>query len=228
MRSGELGWIPSPGEPLSFPVQTGIQRIIWKSLGIDHPAARALREDGTAFDLIVQPLPGNYFAVTFNADEVSAVRLFTDEQMPTWISDISADAVATLLYLGHEAIHAIHSEIGVQGTPTSEDFQRWFMHAPARAHYPLRPGITGVIVRYGFIADAFLNPPDPPITGAEFRIEYVSAEGVREVLFSRYLDPVYAEHDRGLQEVELPLTRRTDGKLQLVIDEGRFDQNSGD
>ena len=225
-----VGWSPLTEEALrlEFPLRFGMQRITFTWHGDQPPTLDLTAPDGTITPVPVQQQGDTAFAASLPAEAKGSVTFRAAPGTSLWIGDLAAAATGPALYLGDEAVRPIYSEIGVQGLPTTQDGVRWFMHGPARAHYRLQPGVTGVVVRYGFIDDAYSRPADPPTTGAEFRIEHLSATGAREVLFKRYLDPVYVEPDRGLQEVELTLTRRDFGELHLVFSEGRFDQRSGD
>ena len=229
-RDHVVGWAPIRDVPLqlSFPLRFGMQRITWIWRGETEPVLQLTGPDDVVTDIPITRQAGNVFSALLPLDAAGHITFRCAADPSIWIGDLTAAALGPALYLGDDAIRPIYSEIGVQGGASTQDGIRWSMHAPARSHYPLQPGITGVVMRYGFIDDVFKNPPEHPTTGAEFRIEHVAATGVREVLFRRYMDPFYVEPDRGLQEVELPLTRRDTGELQLVIDEGRFEQRSGD
>ncbi|WP_221032941.1 ArnT family glycosyltransferase [Actomonas aquatica] len=220
-----------PGS-LTFPLPAAAQRLSFRWDGAGAPLLRFTAANGDDIPALpLQDETGGQFSTILPSPRPARVTLAwspTPDAPHARVSALLVDAVGPVLHLGDQAIHAIHSEIGVGGLPSPIDAQRWFMHAPARVHYLLRPGFTGVVMRYGFTDDTWQRPPEHPTTGAEFRIEHVSAAGQREVLFSRYMNPMYLEHDRGLQTVELPLTRRSDGELQFVIDEGQFNEKSGD
>ncbi len=235
-HDGRWGWRNDGDGSLTFVLQPGQQRLQFRWRGDARPRLSAITEssaDGDGQSVVpfeLKMVTADRLSLTFQSFHTPRlVNLAAPaDGSPIWIGDIVADAIGPVLHLGRESILPLHSEIGVGGVPSSEDQDRWFMHAPARVHYPLRPGLTGVIMRYGFIDDTWYRPPTPPTTGAEFRIEHLYPNGAREVLFSRYMNPVHIEHDRGPQEVELALTRRDEGELHFVIDEGEFDQRSGD
>jgi hypothetical protein len=88
------------------------------------------------------------------------------------------------------------------------------VHAPGHLDFALSPGDQQVIFSYGLMPQSY----DPGRTkGVEFRVERIATDGTTTLLFSRLLEPVTRDADRGMQwtRVYLPPDVRSDDRLRL-------------
>jgi hypothetical protein len=104
----------------------------------------------------------------------------------------------------------------------------FFTHAPAVLALPLPAGQKLLAGRYGIFEGAYEKAPPDVTDGAEFRIEVIAADGARQVLLQRLLDPVANPADRGVQEFELEIADNITGSLEFIVTAGPQNRNSFD
>lgn len=83
----------------------------------------------------------------------------------------------------------------------------------------LPPDAESVSGAYGFIASAYQDP-NAATDGGTFIIEIVAADGRREVVLKRRLNPVANPEDRGPVAFKLELSRSEGGQLEFTVEPG--------
>lgn len=101
-------------------------------------------------------------------------------------------------------------------TAEFEDGRRMFYaHAPSILSYPLPTHATQVMGGFGIRAGAYAANHPSPTDGAEFRIELVSGEGARRLVFSQLLQPATEPGDRGIRSFSIALPPMSPGEFHL-------------
>lgn len=108
--------------------------------------------------------------------------------------------------------------------------QVFYAHAPSTLAFPLPAAARAIVGGFGFREGAWDAARPAPTDGAEFRVELVSEEGRRQVLFQRLLQPAKIEADRTIQplHVVLPDSRPPGTHLEFVITPGPNDSPATD
>jgi len=99
------------------------------------------------------------------------------------------------------------------------------MHAPSEMQYSLPAHPTRISGNFGFIVGAYTQGGGTD--GASFDVIWTDNEK-SEVLFSRFLDPLHVEADRGLQSFSIDLKDRHGGRLLLKANPGPTGNNGWD
>lgn len=105
----------------------------------------------------------------------------------------------------------------------------FFAHAFSVLSYPLIDGALRVRGAFGIQPGAYAPDNPAPTDGAEFRVEWVTPNEERRILFRRLLQPRNHPDDRPLQffTTDLP-PHTTGGRLEFVITPGPADDYSSD
>ncbi len=105
----------------------------------------------------------------------------------------------------------------------------FFAHALSVLSYPLIDGAARVRGQFGFRPGAYAPDNSTPTDGAEFRVEWVTPNDERWILFRRLLQPRDHPEDRPLQffTADLP-PHAKGGRLEFVITPGPSDNSACD
>lgn len=106
----------------------------------------------------------------------------------------------------------------------------FYVHAPSRLVFPLPPQAARLTGGFGLRPAAYADDHPTPTDGAEFRVERVTGDGTRRVLYRRLLDPRQRPEDRGVQSFAVHLGGAGgDGeRLELVITTGPMGSAAAD
>lgn len=108
--------------------------------------------------------------------------------------------------------------------------QVFYAHAPSTLAFPLPATAREIVGGFGFREGAWDPARPAPTDGAEFRVELVTEDGRRQLLFLRLLQPTTVEADRSIQplQVTLPANRAPGTHIEFVITPGPHDNPATD
>lgn len=86
-------------------------------------------------------------------------------------------------------------------------------HAPAALDYVWPETLRLLEADFGIMRGAHTN--DKTTDGVVFTVEWQDAQGRRQTLFRRYLDPMRNEHDRGVQRLAIAIPATPGGRVIL-------------
>jgi hypothetical protein len=105
----------------------------------------------------------------------------------------------------------VHSTGGV-GHATCDGQDVLMVHAEGKMCYKVSSGRHRISGQFGILPGAY---EEGKTDGVLFTVEYQSGEGVSQVLFERYLDPLAVPGDRGIQTLELDCPFPDEGSIIL-------------
>ncbi|MFI5335709.1 MAG: ArnT family glycosyltransferase [Opitutales bacterium] len=182
---------PGPGLSVDFEVPFD------RHQGSHRLTARAVCADGAVFDSAAHLTETQPVARTGMELASFAVPVYRELVLPT---EIYAPYGATA---GMEEGHMVY-----------------FAHAPSHLRYQLPAGIRAVHGGFGFRPGAYAADNKSPTDGAEFRVDWLTPDGLRQTLFHRLLRPGPNPADRGGVPFRLELPAGASGRLDFVIDPG--------
>ncbi|MCF3652103.1 ArnT family glycosyltransferase [Synoicihabitans lomoniglobus] len=229
IRHGHVGWSTSEAFRLAFNRPEMMDRMFFEWDGNSVPNVSWQPQVGP--EVAIEPihLDGFSYVVAFEKRETGLIIIEQSESgSGGWLGRPIGGADGPALTLGNRTIYPIYSFSEVAGRPSLLPDNTWSIHAPAEVRYPLEPGITGVMLNYGFYDSSFIQPSNPPTNGASFDVSAVNPDGQEELQFSHYVSPLQRESDRGRQTNEIPLTNKSSGELKIVVTAGQGGDRSGD
>jgi hypothetical protein len=110
---------------------------------------------------------------------------------------------------------------GISGRPV------YLVHAPGEVVLDIPPGASELACEIGLLPAAYTNGGNSD--GVGYTFEALLPSGVRQTLFTRYIDPVHQAGDRGSPQVAVPLPALPAGtQLRIATDVGPRGDRSWD